>query len=271
MNAEAASRSRRLVHLFFAAVVLIALLRLPFMDASGGSKLELAVYLLFLIGAFILSVRIESLRDQEKGTAMTSGREAGKEGADQGSDDGGLGSEKESEEEAEKRKQDRVEELIAECSGESLEQRAEKLLSSLAKNFDIVTGAVFTTMKEDGKLRFLAGYAYYQPRDAIPDLNVGEGLAGKVAEDGESMVLKDVPAGYLKVLTGLGGSDPFELLILPLGGKESQPPMVMELASLRELSDEAVEVIERVAKGLDEELRRRNGANIPSTSGSNGS
>jgi signal transduction histidine kinase/HAMP domain-containing protein/ActR/RegA family two-component response regulator len=64
----------------------------------------------------------------------------------------------------------------------------------------------------------------------------GEGLAGQAAVERAPILITDVPAGYLKVGSGLGEAPPVSLAVLPILF-EDQVLGVLELASLKRFSD----------------------------------
>jgi signal transduction histidine kinase/HAMP domain-containing protein/ActR/RegA family two-component response regulator len=64
----------------------------------------------------------------------------------------------------------------------------------------------------------------------------GEGLAGQAAVERAPILITDVPAGYLKVGSGLGEAPPVSLAVLPILF-EDQVLGVLELASLTRFSD----------------------------------
>jgi signal transduction histidine kinase/HAMP domain-containing protein/ActR/RegA family two-component response regulator len=64
----------------------------------------------------------------------------------------------------------------------------------------------------------------------------GEGLAGQAAVERTPILITDVPAGYLKVGSGLGEAPPVSLAVLPILF-EDQVLGVLELASLKRFSD----------------------------------
>ncbi|MEZ5071388.1 MAG: GAF domain-containing protein [Bacteroidales bacterium] len=115
-----------------------------------------------------------------------------------------------------------------------LERFASGLLSVLADEMQICQGTFFVTGKDkDGLyLRYLCGYAYHREDAGTLRFRFGEGLPGQVAEDGKAMEYRQVPPGYMNVISGLGQSSPTSLVIHPLKHKQ-QVVGVMELASFQ--------------------------------------
>jgi PAS domain S-box-containing protein len=65
--------------------------------------------------------------------------------------------------------------------------------------------------------------------------------------------LEDIPAGYLSISSGLGGSNPKSLLIVPLK-LEDQIFGVIEIASFNKFSKHEIEFVERVTESISSTL-----------------
>ncbi len=117
--------------------------------------------------------------------------------------------------------------LSAKLQGEQrLETLGENALTFLAQYLGAQVGAIYLA-QSDGNFRRFAGYALaptpaQQPDHEAPPglrpqsvLRPGDGLAGQAAKEGQTLHVRQVPAGYLTVASSLGGSQPRELLIAP--------------------------------------------------------
>jgi len=51
-------------------------------------------------------------------------------------------------------------------------------------------------------------------------IKIGEGLAGNCVQEKQTVYLRDVPKNYMEIKSGLGGSAPRSLLIVPLKKEE---------------------------------------------------
>ena len=108
---------------------------------------------------------------------------------------------------------------------------SEKLLQNIARELDIVQGLVFVLNDADQLFHVSGEYAYFkeeQPR-SFP---MGESLSGQVAKNQKILNLKEIPDGYVTVLSGLGKSAPRQLVIAPIV-HEGKSIGVMELASFK--------------------------------------
>ena len=73
-------------------------------------------------------------------------------------------------------------------------------------------------------------------KGGLTRFEAGEGLAGQAAVERTPILITDVPAGYLKVGSGLGEAPPVSVVVLPILF-EDQVLGVLELASLTRFSD----------------------------------
>src|SRR5205085_4344678 len=63
----------------------------------------------------------------------------------------------------------------------------------------------------------------------------GEGLVGQCALEKQPILMREVPAGYVEINSGLGHSPPLEIIVLPVLF-EGQVKAVIELASFHTFS-----------------------------------
>ncbi|PYL63777.1 MAG: hypothetical protein DMF25_09410, partial [Verrucomicrobia bacterium] len=74
-------------------------------------------------------------------------------------------------------------------------------------------------------------YAYRERKGAKNRFKLGESLVGQAALERKRILLTDIPAGYVKVGSGLGESRPMNIVVLPVLF-EDEVKAVMELSSL---------------------------------------
>ena len=80
-----------------------------------------------------------------------------------------------------------------------------------------------------------SGYALSIGESAVIKYEVGEGLIGQAASNGNTLYVDDVPEGYVKIVSGLGESAPRNIIVLPVLFEE-QVKGVIELASFEPFS-----------------------------------
>ena len=98
-------------------------------------------------------------------------------------------------------------------------------------------------------LNLIAAYAYDRQKFLQKKINVGEGLIGNCVLEKQTIYLRDIPKDYLEIRSGLGGSVPRSLLIVPLK-KEDQITGVIEIASFNELKKYEIDFVEKVAESI---------------------
>lgn len=137
-------------------------------------------------------------------------------------------------------------------SGTDLKDNFSRLLSKLANKMEVSQGAVFKTVEEDGKrfIELFTSYAYMIPESATIRFEFGEGLSGQVAKEGKMVYITDVPSGYIKIFSGLGGASPKYLIISPVKG-DGKVKAVVELAFFRELKKREIRFVESLFEEIN--------------------
>ncbi len=103
--------------------------------------------------------------------------------------------------------------------------------------------------KDDVYLELVATYAYNKERKKQKKIYLGEGLVGMCAVEKSTIYLNDIPEGYLSITSGLGGSSPKSLLIVPLK-LEDEIFGVIEIASFNKFKPHEIEFVERVTESI---------------------
>jgi CheY-like chemotaxis protein/CHASE3 domain sensor protein len=96
---------------------------------------------------------------------------------------------------------------------QTLDKLGNNLLGFLAGFVEAQVGAIY--MAEAGLYRRFAGYAL--PADGLQTLRPGDGLVGQAVRDKHTLRVRDVPAGYLPISSGIGMGTPNELVVVPAG------------------------------------------------------
>jgi signal transduction histidine kinase/CheY-like chemotaxis protein/CHASE3 domain sensor protein len=94
---------------------------------------------------------------------------------------------------------------------QSLEKLGNNLLGYLANFVEAQVGAVY--IAEGGRYRRFAAYAI--PANGVDTVRPGDGLVGQAAKDGRALRVREVPAGYLPIASGIGAGTPHELVVVP--------------------------------------------------------
>ncbi len=80
------------------------------------------------------------------------------------------------------------------------------------------------------RLKLIAGYGLRADIEAPSQVRLGQSLIGQVAKTRKPIVLADLPAGYVRISSGIGEAAPLNLIVLPIVF-EDQVLGVMEAAS----------------------------------------
>jgi signal transduction histidine kinase/CheY-like chemotaxis protein/HAMP domain-containing protein len=107
------------------------------------------------------------------------------------------------------------------------------ILSELAPVVSAQHGVfyILDSSGEEPVLRLLASYAYAERKTVANRFKLGEGLVGQCALETDKILLSPVPPDYIQISSGLGGSAPLNVIVLPVVF-ENQVKAVLELASL---------------------------------------
>ncbi|HEV2377629.1 MAG TPA: HAMP domain-containing protein, partial [Streptosporangiaceae bacterium] len=116
-------------------------------------------------------------------------------------------------------------------------------------------GTFFLADRSDGevKLRLIAGYGLRAEKDAPVQFEIGQSLVGQVARTKKPLLVTDVPAGYIKVSSGLGEATPANLIMMPITF-EGEVLGVIEAASFTTFT--------QVHQDFLEQLRESIGVNV---------
>ncbi|WP_338792595.1 GAF domain-containing protein [Bernardetia sp. MNP-M8] len=135
-------------------------------------------------------------------------------------------------------------------------QSANDILKHICNELEAVSGAFYIAHIETDsrKIELVAAYAFALPDSHTLFYEFGEGIAGQVAKIAQKTYIKNIPKGYLNVLSGLGESQPSVLLAVPIQQdntkkdiKENPVKGVIELASFKDFTNSEKEYIDKVA------------------------
>ncbi|MFE7223364.1 HAMP domain-containing protein [Nocardioides sp. NPDC057577] len=138
--------------------------------------------------------------------------------------------------------------------GRDLLEVARLIVSELTPLVGAQQGSIFLTdqTSEYGGpkvLRRIASYGY-QPGPDVPDVfAVGEGLVGQAAYDRQPIIVRDVPADFLRISSGHGSAAPTSIVVLPVVFEEKVIGVV-ELASFRPFSTVHMQFLEQLAESI---------------------
>lgn len=128
-------------------------------------------------------------------------------------------------------------------------------LTEICKSLDAGVGAYYMLMKDGAKkvLQMNATYAMSLAESQRPTFEVGEGLVGQVAAERKSIIIDDIPEGYIKIVSGLGSASPTHVLVSPVVyGKELCG--VVEIAAFTAFTENDKKAVEGALEVITEKL-----------------
>ncbi len=153
--------------------------------------------------------------------------------------------------------QDWLKTNLARISGLMQGQRDLKTVSRLLMNELTPTvsaqhGAFFLSELEEGEevtLHLIASYGYKLRKNVPTKFKTGEAIVGQAALEKSTILITEAPSDYIKISSGLGESDPVNIVVLPVLF-EDQVLGVIELATLRPFSEVHLSFLEQVIETI---------------------
>jgi len=128
---------------------------------------------------------------------------------------------------------------------QTLDKLGNNLLGFLAGFLEAQVGAVY--MAEAGQYRRFAGFAL--PAQGLETVRPGDGLVGQAARDKRTLRVRDVPAGYLPISSGIGTGTPNELVVVP-ASIDGVVHAVLELGFFGATDADQRELLSRAAESI---------------------
>jgi CheY-like chemotaxis protein/signal transduction histidine kinase/CHASE3 domain sensor protein len=129
---------------------------------------------------------------------------------------------------------------------QSLEKLGANLLGFLAGFVEAQVGAVY--IADAGRYRRFAAYAIPSD-DSVETVRPGDGLVGQAAKDKRALRVREVPAGYLPITSGIGRGTPNELVVVP-ASVDGVVQAVLELGFFSATDPDQRELLARVSESI---------------------
>ena len=129
---------------------------------------------------------------------------------------------------------------------------AYNIISNLVKYVDANQGAIYFTDDEDPEhvmLEMAACYAYEKQKLISKRVSVDEGLLGRAYHEARIINITDLPEDYIHIVSGLGGAEPTNLIIVPLIFNQHNSGM-LEIASFKVFKDYEITFLSRIAESI---------------------
>src|SRR5712691_4791507 len=128
---------------------------------------------------------------------------------------------------------------------------AELIMDELAPLVGAQHGTFFLSeaVNGDTQLRLIAGYGLRADQAGPIQYRLGQSLIGQAAKSKRSIVVANLPEGYVTISCGLGGAPPANLAVVPILF-EDQVLGVIELASFSSFSPVQTDFLEQLTETL---------------------
>ena len=137
---------------------------------------------------------------------------------------------------------------------------SEKVLQNIAKELNIVQGLVFVLNDAEQMFNISGEYAYFS-EERPRSFPLGETISGQVAKNRQALNLKELPKGYITVLSGLGKSAPPQLVIAPIEHNDYSIG-VIELASFKPFDENEELLISKICESMANKLNELRSLNL---------
>ncbi|MFC2096316.1 cache domain-containing protein [Bacteroidota bacterium] len=135
---------------------------------------------------------------------------------------------------------------------DNLHELAFNIILNLINYLKANQGGLFIRNDDDKSnvyFDLLATYAYDRRKFSEKRVELGEGLVGMCAIEKQTVYMTDIPNNYIRITSGLGGSNPKSILIVPLKIEE-EVLGIIEIASFNTFEDYEIEFVEKIAQSI---------------------
>jgi len=137
-----------------------------------------------------------------------------------------------------------------------IHQLGDNILGYLCPYLGAHAGAAFAR-ERNGVFRRVSSYGVPADAKILDHFASGEGLLGQAAADGRSILIRDVPDGYLALGSAFGAGKPRHLIIAP-GQVDEATNAVLEFGFVHPLNDDAIALLEQMSEGIGIAIRSAN-------------
>jgi transcriptional regulator with GAF, ATPase, and Fis domain len=143
---------------------------------------------------------------------------------------------------------------ILRTNNNDIQKLADEIIANLVKYLKANQGALYIIEDsidehDEPVMSMVACYAWDKKKFLNHKIHKGEGLAGQVWQEGESIYLTEVPSNYIKITSGLGDANPTSVMIVPLKVND-QIFGVVEIASFTLFQKFEIEFVEKIAESI---------------------
>ena len=137
-----------------------------------------------------------------------------------------------------------------------INQLGDNILGYLCRYLDAHAGAAFSRDR-NGPYRRISIYGVPVDTKILDHFASGEGLLGQAAVDGRSILVRDVPDGYLAIGSAFGEGKPRHLVVAP-AIVDGSTNAVLEFGFVHPLREDALSLLEQMSEGIGIAVRSAN-------------
>jgi len=133
----------------------------------------------------------------------------------------------------------------------NLSALGDEIIKNLVWYLNSVQGGLFVIddKSETEKYELVAAFAFDRKKYLNKSFAKGEGLVGTCAAERDIIHLTEIPQEYIEITSGLGGSNPNALLLVPLI-VEDEVLGVIELSSFNRYKPHEIELVKKLAQTI---------------------
>ena len=126
---------------------------------------------------------------------------------------------------------------------------SEQVLVFLTEYLGAGVGVFYIFDETDATLNISASYALTERKRKISRIALGEGLAGQAALEKKIITLHEAPPDYLRISSGLGESEPVNIIALPLL-YDGELMGLLEIGSFTTFGEDDTEFLKQIMEAL---------------------
>jgi GAF domain-containing protein len=137
-----------------------------------------------------------------------------------------------------------------------VEELSYQIISFLVNYIHANQGGIFIRNNEDPEnitLDLKSFYAFNRRKYLKKSFELGEGLVGNCAIEKKRIYLTEIPDNYIRITSGLGGSNPRSLILIPMK-LEEEVLGVIEIASFNKFEEHQIKFLEQASLSIASSL-----------------
>ena len=137
-------------------------------------------------------------------------------------------------------------------NNDDLHQLTDELIKKMVHYLEANQGGIFLINDQDENDRHLelySAFAYDRKKHHEKRIEIGDGLVGTCAIEGQTIYMEKIPQDYIEITSGLGEARPDSLIIVPIK-LEDTVYGVVEIASFQTFQQYQINFLERVAESI---------------------